>query len=220
VINELTRSIIPLIESTGGVVSPELLFNGATFIPGPSPLFDGKKALSPEILTPEKMGITTTESTKPTTIFPQFPLLNLAATIPSLQQIVPSIGGITGTSLSQGTGSPQFILPTAVTTINEAFSVLENIQLLTTQPGKVPLTVQPASLPSPIGTLAQNIMFPHSGGMTVTPSPKNEVTIHNTFNIEIAMRGQADERELRELGQKMGTILSEELKRYGGLTWR
>jgi hypothetical protein len=220
VINELTRSIIPLIETNGGVVSPELLFNGTTFIPGASPLFEGKNALLSEILTPEKMGVTTTESTKPTTIFPQFPLLNLAATIPSLHQILPSVGGITGTSLSPATGSSQFILPTTVTTINEAFSVLENIQLLTAQPGKVPLTVQPASLPSPAGTLAQNIMFPHSGGMTATSSPKNEVTIHNTFNIEIAMRGQADERELRELGQKMGTILSEELKRYGGLTWR
>jgi hypothetical protein len=220
VINELNRSFIPLIESTGGAVSPGMLFNGTAIILDHSPLFDKKKAQLSNILSTEKMAISTAESARVTTIVPQFPLLNLAATISPLQQIAPSLGGITGKSLSHGTESPQFNLPMAVTTVNEAFSVLENIHLLTTQPGKAPVTVQPASLPSHIGTLTQNITLTHSGGMAATPSPKNEVTVHNTFNIEIAMRGQGDEGELRELGQKIGTILSEELKRYGGLTWR
>lgn len=220
VINELNRSFIRLIESAGGVVSPGMLFNGTALILGPPPLFDEKMAQSPAFLTPEKMAIATAESAGATTIIPQFPFLNLAATISPLQQIAPSPGGITGTSLSRGTESPRFNLPMAVTTVNEAFSVLENIHLLTTQPGKAPVTVQPASVPSPIGTLTQNITLAHAGGMAATPSPKNEVTIHNTFNIEVAMRGQGDERELRELGQKIGTILSEELKRYGGSPWR
>lgn len=220
VINELNRSFIPLIESTGGVVSPGMLFNGSAIILGSPPLMDEKKVQSPEILTAEKMVIATAESAGVTTIIPQYPLLNLAATISPLQQSALSLGGVTGKSLAHGTERPQFNLPMAVTTVNEAFSVLENIHLLTTQPGKAPVTVQPASLPSHIGTLTQNITLTHSGGVAATPSPKNEVNLHNTFNIEIAMRGQGDERELRELGQKIGTILSEELKRYGGLTWK
>jgi hypothetical protein len=40
---------------------------------------------------------------------------------------------------------------------------------------------------------------------------------HNTFNITVSVKGGGDEGDLRELGKKMGRILSDEIKRYGGI---
>jgi len=41
---------------------------------------------------------------------------------------------------------------------------------------------------------------------------------HNTFNITVTVKGGgAEEGDLRELGKKIGRILSEEIKRYGGI---
>jgi len=40
---------------------------------------------------------------------------------------------------------------------------------------------------------------------------------HNTFNITVSMKGGGDEGDLRELGKKIGRILSDEIKRYGGI---
>ncbi len=58
-------------------------------------------------------------------------------------------------------------------------------------------------------------------GPPSTPPPaRNEISIANTFQIEVSVKGHDSERELRELGEKIGTILSEELKRYGGTLWR
>ena len=40
---------------------------------------------------------------------------------------------------------------------------------------------------------------------------------HNTFNITVSVKGGGDEGDLRELGKKIGRILSDEIKRYGGI---
>jgi hypothetical protein len=40
---------------------------------------------------------------------------------------------------------------------------------------------------------------------------------HNTFNITVNLQS-AEERDLKDLGKKIGQLLSEELKRYGGLS--
>ncbi|OPY30003.1 MAG: hypothetical protein A4E28_00501 [Methanocella sp. PtaU1.Bin125] len=41
-------------------------------------------------------------------------------------------------------------------------------------------------------------------------------SFHNTFNITVTVRG-GEERDLKELGRKIGQILSDEMKRYGGI---
>jgi hypothetical protein len=53
-------------------------------------------------------------------------------------------------------------------------------------------------------------------GQEVAPSKVSN--FHNTFNITVSMKGGgADEGDLRELGKKIGRILSDEVKRYGGI---
>ena len=54
---------------------------------------------------------------------------------------------------------------------------------------------------------------------TATPAGRGDNTtqFQNTFNITVTTTGRGDEAELRELGKKIGVILSDELKRYGGV---
>jgi hypothetical protein len=40
---------------------------------------------------------------------------------------------------------------------------------------------------------------------------------HNTFNITVSVKGGSDDGDLRDLGKKIGRILSDEIKRYGGI---
>jgi hypothetical protein len=42
----------------------------------------------------------------------------------------------------------------------------------------------------------------------------------NVFNISVNMKGGENEGDLRDLGRKIGTILSDELRRYGRYPWR
>ncbi|MFA5269192.1 MAG: hypothetical protein WC379_14585 [Methanoregula sp.] len=58
-----------------------------------------------------------------------------------------------------------------------------------------------------------------SRGETALPAAggKNPVNFQNTFNITVTTTARGDEAELRELGRKIGVILSDEMKRYGGL---
>lgn len=65
------------------------------------------------------------------------------------------------------------------------------------------------ALPLSAGTRSEPSL-PAAGGGTA-------VHFQNTFNISVTTRGGGDEAELRELGRKIGVILSDELKRYGGL---
>ncbi|WP_424358897.1 hypothetical protein [Methanocella sp. MCL-LM] len=63
-----------------------------------------------------------------------------------------------------------------------------------------------------------NITVP--GGATpkiAGPGPASKVSnFHNTFNITVNVKS-GEERELKDLGKKIGQILSEEIKRYGGI---
>jgi hypothetical protein len=54
---------------------------------------------------------------------------------------------------------------------------------------------------------------------TAHPAPggRNPVNIQNTFNITVTAMAKGNEAELRELGRKIGVILSDEMRRYGGL---
>jgi hypothetical protein len=59
---------------------------------------------------------------------------------------------------------------------------------------------------------------PASGERGQEPGAVNKVSnFHNTFNITVSMKGGGDEGDLRELGKKIGRILSDEIKRYGGI---
>ncbi len=71
---------------------------------------------------------------------------------------------------------------------------------------------------SPAGREAININL-HAATPHVTDNNTNKVSnFHNTFNITVTVKGGgAEESDLRELGKKIGRILSEEIKRYGGI---
>jgi hypothetical protein len=44
----------------------------------------------------------------------------------------------------------------------------------------------------------------------------NSIHIQNTFNIAVKVSDSSSEGELRDLGRKIGIILADEMKRYGG----
>lgn len=56
----------------------------------------------------------------------------------------------------------------------------------------------------------------NGGGARVESQRSPGTSFNNTFNITVNMKGREDEAEMRELGKKIGLILTEELKRYGG----
>lgn len=62
-----------------------------------------------------------------------------------------------------------------------------------------------------------NVSMP---GVTVEREASSGVSrtsnFHNTFNINITMKGGSEESDMKELGKKIGRILSDEIKRYGG----
>ena len=74
---------------------------------------------------------------------------------------------------------------------------------------------------SPLFTLERVLPLaspaPPSGAPSPTGGANPAVNFQNTFNITVTTTTRGDERELRELGKKIGVILSDELKRYGGL---
>ena len=63
-----------------------------------------------------------------------------------------------------------------------------------------------------------NIASPAAAGNTTDNSTVSKVSnFHNTFNITISTKGGGEEGNLRDLGKKIGKILSDEMKRYGGI---
>lgn len=63
-----------------------------------------------------------------------------------------------------------------------------------------------------------NISMPSAtAGRANESNTTNKVSsFHNTFNITVNVKS-GEERELKDLGKKIGQILSEEIKRYGGI---
>jgi hypothetical protein len=45
------------------------------------------------------------------------------------------------------------------------------------------------------------------------------VNFHNSFNITVNVKGGREETDVKDLGRKIGQILSDEIKRYGGKRW-
>jgi len=43
------------------------------------------------------------------------------------------------------------------------------------------------------------------------------VNFQNTFNIVVNVKNGGNETELRDLGKKIGQVLSDEIRRYGGI---
>jgi len=97
-----------------------------------------------------------------------------------------------------------------------ARSVVGNTQL-PVYPAEVVQGASFVSVPRALEDVFQ--MFSGPYGDIAVPSSAGGNTFHfqNTFNIVVNTRSDGDERGLRELGRKIGVILSEEMKRYGGL---
>ncbi|TFG88792.1 MAG: hypothetical protein E4H16_04520 [Candidatus Atribacteria bacterium] len=74
-----------------------------------------------------------------------------------------------------------------------------------------------SAIPHTAGNILQ--IFSGSQGVTGTApqAGSSSVQFHNTFNITVNVKKDCDESELRVLGRKIGLILSEELRRYGGM---
>lgn len=88
-------------------------------------------------------------------------------------------------------------------------------------PGMFPPGARSGALPAvPLFSLEHAL--PLSAGTRTETSPPaagggTAIHFQNTFNISVTTRAGGDEAEMRELGRKIGVILSDELKRYGGL---
>ncbi|MCD1294325.1 hypothetical protein CUJ83_04845 [Methanocella sp. CWC-04] len=60
-------------------------------------------------------------------------------------------------------------------------------------------------------------MIQGTSGLSRPEQAARTSNFYSTFNITVNVKSGNDENELRELGKKIGVILSEELKRYGGI---
>lgn len=94
-------------------------------------------------------------------------------------------------------------------------SALNNISMTFPQEGDYRIP-SPSMMPPTI----ENILQIMSGsqrepieGHTETKS----VNIQNTFNIAVNVKNGGNETELRDLGRKIGQVLSDEIRRYGGI---
>ncbi len=75
----------------------------------------------------------------------------------------------------------------------------------------------PQAMPRSVDNIMQILSGSHREPASTSHTGSNAVNVHNTFNIMIDAKGGRDENELRDLGKKIGFILSEEIKRYGGI---
>ena len=63
----------------------------------------------------------------------------------------------------------------------------------------------------------QNASIPQRDIINAAQSGTTSSNFHNTFNIVVNVKGGKEESELRDLGRKIGLVLSDEIKRYGGI---
>ena len=131
----------------------------------------------------------------------------------SLERIV--FGGNDGTagiepSIGLGITTTESLIKEGASAINDVFLSLP--QDRTGYDG-----LPAATVPRAMENVMQ--MFYGSRNETTPSSPIERSANHfqNTFNVVVNMKGAGDEHELRELGRKIGTILSDEIKRYGGV---
>lgn len=131
----------------------------------------------------------------------------------SLERIV--FGGNGGTAgIEPGIG---LSITTTESLIKEGASAINDVFLSLPQDRTGYGGLPAATVPRAMENVMQ--MFYGSQNETTPSSPIERSANHfqNTFNIAINMKGSGDEHELRELGRKIGTILSDEIKRYGGI---
>jgi len=104
-----------------------------------------------------------------------------------------------GPAGSEGKIRPQIILPATVQNISNEDAIWNLIQH--GAGGHV-------TIPGPA-----NGMHPSASGQTV-----NRVThFNNQFTITVHTQGKSTERDVKDLARKIGNVLSDELKRYGGV---
>ncbi len=131
----------------------------------------------------------------------------------SLERIV--FGGNDGTAgIEPGIG---LSITTTESLIKEGASAINDVFLSLPQDRTGYGGLPAATVPRAMENVMQ--MFYGSRNETTPLSPNERSTNHfqNTFNVVVNMKGAGDEHELRELGRKIGTILSDEIKRYGGV---
>lgn len=75
----------------------------------------------------------------------------------------------------------------------------------------------PQGMPRTVESIMQFLSGSQREPASTSHTGSNAVNVHNTFNIMVDAKGGRDETELRDLGKKIGLILSEEIKRYGGI---
>ena len=131
----------------------------------------------------------------------------------SLERIV--FGGNGGTAgIEPGIG---LSITTTESLIKEGASAINDVFLSLPQDRTGYGGLPAATVPRAMENVMQ--MFYGSQNETTPSSPieRSANNFQNTFNVVVNMKGAGDEHELRELGRKIGTILSDEIKRYGGV---
>jgi hypothetical protein len=120
-----------------------------------------------------------------------------------------------GRSASEGQGMD---IAKSIATTRElqkvGYSVINDITAAAPSGGTVYSGQQ--AMPRTMESIMQIISGSRSGPAPTSHTGSNGVNVHNTFNIMVDVKGGKDETELRDLGKKIGLILSEEIKRYGG----
>ena len=108
-------------------------------------------------------------------------------------------------------------ITTTESLIKEGASAINDVFLSLPQDRTAYGGLPAATVPSAMENVMQ--MFYGSRNENTPSSPIERSTNHfqNTFNVVVNMKGAGDEHELRELGRKIGNILSDEIKRYGGV---
>lgn len=64
---------------------------------------------------------------------------------------------------------------------------------------------------------AMQVLYGAQKESTSGSAKSGDVRFQNTFNIVVNVNGKGEETEMRDLGKKIGHILSEEMRRYGGV---
>jgi hypothetical protein len=70
--------------------------------------------------------------------------------------------------------------------------------------------------PRAMDAILQVLSWPRSGEASRMGGDRT-MHVQNSFNIVVNAHGRGDEDDLRDLGRKIGLILSEEIRRYGGM---
>lgn len=140
-----------------------------------------------------------------------------------------SLGEIMGDHVSQmvgGSGEPgaRWVGAESLASATAPAGNASPLQALNRSAGRAAVwnlsTLAPQLAPAgdlPSRVLTTMALSAGSGADRVREAPQTTNNFHNTFNVTVNVKGGSEEKEMKELGRKISQILSDELRRYGGM---